>query len=54
MAIFDTFSLEGKVCLITGASKNIGAAIAEGFAQAGADLLIAARGRERLEQVAGR
>lgn len=43
------FSLEGKAAVITGASKNIGAAIARGFAHAGADLLLVARGREALE-----
>jgi NAD(P)-dependent dehydrogenase (short-subunit alcohol dehydrogenase family) len=46
------FSLEGKTAVITGASKNIGAALALGFAQAGADLLVIARGGELLETVA--
>jgi NAD(P)-dependent dehydrogenase (short-subunit alcohol dehydrogenase family) len=47
------FSLAGKVAVITGASKNIGAAIARGFAEAGADLLLVARGQEALEAHAG-
>jgi NAD(P)-dependent dehydrogenase (short-subunit alcohol dehydrogenase family) len=46
------FSLEGKTAVITGASKNIGAALALGFARAGADLLVIARGGELLEKVA--
>jgi NAD(P)-dependent dehydrogenase (short-subunit alcohol dehydrogenase family) len=46
------FSLEGKTAVLTGASKNIGAAIALGFAQAGAELLLIARGAELLEAVA--
>jgi NAD(P)-dependent dehydrogenase (short-subunit alcohol dehydrogenase family) len=46
------FSLAGKTVVLTGASKNIGAALALGFAQAGADLLLVARGRELLAQVA--
>lgn len=47
-----SFRLDGKTALITGASRNIGFAIACAFAHAGADLLLVARGRERLEQAA--
>lgn len=43
-------SLKGKIVLITGASSGIGAACAELFAQAGANLILAAR---RLERVQG-
>ncbi|TGD85912.1 SDR family oxidoreductase [Mycolicibacterium sp. CH28] len=46
------FSLRGRTVVITGASKNIGAAMARGFAQAGADLLLIARGSESLNAVA--
>jgi len=42
------FSLEGRTALITGASRNIGAALAIGFALAGADLLLVARDSARL------
>ena len=42
------FSLEGRTAVITGASLNIGAAISLGFAAAGADVVLVARGRERL------
>ena len=37
------FGLEGKTVVVTGASKNIGAAISRGFAAAGADVLMVAR-----------
>lgn len=43
-------SLKGKIVLITGASSGIGAACAQLFAQAGANLILAAR---RLERVQG-
>ncbi|MCB1842462.1 MAG: glucose 1-dehydrogenase [Halioglobus sp.] len=52
MALMDQFSLKGKVAVITGAGKGIGAAIARAFAEAGADVVIGARTESDLEQVA--
>ena len=46
------FGLEGKTVVVTGASKNIGAAISRGFAAAGADVLMVARGSAGLDSVA--
>ena len=47
--ILDRFRLDGRTALITGASRNIGAAISRAFAEAGASLVINARGADALE-----
>ncbi|WP_254566498.1 SDR family oxidoreductase [Oscillatoria sp. HE19RPO] len=44
-------SLKGKIVLITGASSGIGAACAQLFAQAGANLILAARRLERVQEL---
>jgi NAD(P)-dependent dehydrogenase (short-subunit alcohol dehydrogenase family) len=46
------FNLEGKVALITGASKGIGEAIARYFAGCGAKVVINSRKQEELDKVA--
>ena len=47
-------SLNGRVAVITGANRGIGAAIAESLAEEGCRLALAARNEERLNQVAER
>ncbi len=50
--ILDRFSVLGKVAVITGAGRGIGAATALALAEAGADVVLAARSLDQLEQVA--
>ncbi|HEV2536654.1 MAG TPA: SDR family oxidoreductase [Streptosporangiaceae bacterium] len=49
--VLDRFSLAGKVALVTGASSGLGAGFAVALAQAGADVVLAARRVDRLETV---
>lgn len=43
--------LSGKVALITGASKGIGAAVAKAYARAGAHVVLIARNQKKLEKI---
>jgi 7-alpha-hydroxysteroid dehydrogenase len=50
--ILDRFLVTGRVAVVTGAGRGIGAATAVALAQAGADVVIAARTGEQLARVA--
>ncbi len=50
--LLDSFRLDGKVAVITGAGRGIGAGIARAYAQAGANVVLASRTKEQLDEVA--
>ena len=48
--ILEKFSLKGKSGIVTGGGSGIGRAIAKGLVQAGAEIVIAGRNKEKLEK----
>jgi NAD(P)-dependent dehydrogenase (short-subunit alcohol dehydrogenase family) len=52
MSILDSFRLDDKVVVVTGASSGLGVSFAQAFAEAGADLVLGARRVDRLAETA--
>jgi NAD(P)-dependent dehydrogenase (short-subunit alcohol dehydrogenase family) len=53
MGILDKFRMDNRVVVVTGASSGLGVAFARAFAEAGADLVLAARRTDKLQDTAG-
>ncbi len=54
MSVLDKFRLDDKVVIVTGASSGLGVAFAQACAEAGADVVLAARRTDKLEDTANR
>jgi len=52
MSILDSFRLDDKVVIVTGASSGLGVTFARAFAEAGADLVLGARRVDRMTETA--
>ncbi|BBY19694.1 SDR family NAD(P)-dependent oxidoreductase [Mycolicibacterium litorale] len=52
MSVLDRFRLDDKVVIVTGASSGLGVAFAKACAEAGADVVLAARRADKLEGTA--
>ncbi|KUP97928.1 SDR family NAD(P)-dependent oxidoreductase [Thermobifida cellulosilytica] len=50
MSVFDRFSLEGRVAIVTGASSGLGVTFALALAEAGADVALGARRTDLLDE----
>lgn len=52
MSFDDLFNLNNRIAVVTGGSGYLGSSISEGLAEAGADVFITSRKKERAEQTA--
>ena len=52
MSVLDSFRLDGRVVIVTGASSGLGVSFAQAFAEAGADLVLGARRVEKMTSTA--
>jgi len=53
MSVLDKLRLDGKVAVVTGAGRGLGRAMALALAEAGCDIVAAARTRSQIDETAG-
>lgn len=54
MHVKELFDLSGKTAIVTGGGRGLGEQIAEGFAEAGANIVLCSRKKENCDEVADR
>jgi NAD(P)-dependent dehydrogenase (short-subunit alcohol dehydrogenase family) len=52
MGVLDSFRLDDKVVIVTGASSGLGVSFAQAFAEAGADVVLGARRADKMQGTA--
>lgn len=52
MGVLERFRMDGRICLVTGASRGLGRAMAEALAEAGASIVAVSRNPEQVQAVA--
>lgn len=52
MSILDSFRLDGRTAIITGIGPGVGEHVARAYAEVGANVVLAARGTEKIERLA--
>lgn len=53
MSLLDRFRLDSKTCIVTGGDRGIGYAIAKGFGEVGANVVVANRDETACHDAAG-
>lgn len=53
MSVLDRFRLDGRTAILTGVGPGVGEHVAKAYAELGANVVISARSRERLDRIAG-